>query len=256
MPLNTLLDGLEEFWESEVPRVGEPSAKGWATWVSSGRPDHVPDPTPRTVIASNSIRDPYSKWWQEETDADRILRLPTRTADEDGDADPYATILFSDNRPLLLSLQSEKAKNAFRLVWLSHLGLNIPGLSASLSTESRGNWDDRWSATILTSPAYLLSIFPSSAQTRINSDSQAGIIIGREKEYSSGFGPVKNWSCGVLSPLENVGKGKYGLWTKEEMNGVDEALIRRVFEQLRWGCEDFVWDSYALAFEGALNIKR
>jgi hypothetical protein len=38
--------------------------------------------------------------------------------------------------------------------------------------------------------------------------------------------------------------------------GVDEAFVRRVFERLRWGPEDFEWLLYSLDFEAALNIKR
>jgi hypothetical protein len=241
-----------------VPRVGEPGAKGWAVWVSSGRPDRVSNSNIQSDLSpkTTTLTDPYAKWWYEESRADQTLRLPTRSTDDDGESDPYATILFSDNRPLLLSLQTIRAKNIFRLVWLSLLGLHIPGLSAYLSSDAYNNWDDRWSFTHLTSPAYLASIFPSGPQTHIISDSQAGILIGREKEYSSGFGPIKHWSFGVLGPLDSLRKRDCGLWCKDEVMDVDEAFVRRIFEQLRWGPEDFEWDYYALAFEAALSIKR
>ena len=256
LPLNALLNALEEFWESEVPRVGEPGARGWASWVSSGRPDYIPSSSPKSEVTSQSITDPYSKWCYEEAHADQTLQLPTRSTDNNVDADPFATILFSDIRPLLLSLRTMRAKNALRLIWLSLLGLQIPGLSASLSAYAYGNWDDRWAFTHLTLPAYLSAIFPSGVQTHITSDSQAGVLVGREKEYSSGFGPVKHWSPGILEPLESMGKEMCGLWTRDEMIGVDEALVRSVFEQLRRGHEDYEWDCYALAFEAALSVKR
>ena len=241
-----------------MPRVGEPGAKGWAAWDSSGRPDYIPCSTtnPSPVSQAHTLTDPYSKWGYEESYADQMLRLPTRSADSDGEADPYSTILFVDNRPLLLSLRTTRAKNAFRLVWLSMLGLHIPGLYASFSFDPHGNWDDRWSLTHLTSPAYLASIFPNGSQTHITSDSQAGVLIGREKQYSSGFGAVKHWSLGVLGPLESIGKEKSGLWNKDDLMGVDETFVRRVFEQLRLGPEDFEWDCYSLAFETALSVKR
>lgn len=182
-----------------------------------------------------------------------MSKIPARSTDEDPEADPYSMILFSDVRPLLLVLQSEEAKHAFRFIWLSFLGLSIPGLSKGK------DWDDRWCATHLTSPSCLSSVFPSGAQTRIIADSQAGVLIGREKEYTSGFGgPVKNWSFGVLGPLESFGAHtKYGLWTKEDVKDVDEGYVRRVFEQLRLGTEDVEWDSYALACEVAYgSVKR
>ena len=254
LPLDTLLDSLEEFWESEVPRVGEEGAKGWAEWVSSGRPDANAGPSTKPQPLYSATTDPYIKWWHEEIYQDRTMRVPSRSSDED--ADPYGTILFSDNRPLLLSLQSERAKNAFRIIWLSLLGLHVPGLPASLSLDGPGNWDDRWCLTHLTSPASFDAIFPSGEKTRITSDAQAGVIIGREKQYVSGFGPVKNWDMGVIGPLESLGSDNCGLWTKGEVSGVDEGFVRRVFQQLKCGPYDSHWDQLTLAFESAYNVKR
>ncbi|KZP04494.1 hypothetical protein FIBSPDRAFT_843925 [Athelia psychrophila] len=254
LPLETLLDSLEEFWESEAPRVGEVDARGWAVWVSSGSPEvnasssTAANPSPQSVSS-----DPYLKWWHEETHQDRTMRVPSRSADED--ADPYATILFSDNRPLLLSLQSQRAKNAFRLIWLSLLGLNVPGLSASLSLDDLGNYDDRWSLAHLTTPASFDAIFPSGEESRITSDAQSGVIIGREKQYASGFGPVKNWHLGVAGPLESVGNQTCGLWTSAEVLSVDVGFVRRVFQQLKCGPQDSDWDCLTLAFEAALSVK-
>lgn len=254
LPLDALLDSLEEFWESEVPRVGEEGATGWAEWVSSGRPDANSGPSTKPQSSYSATTDPYLKWWHEETHQDRTMRVPSRSSDED--ADPYGTILFSDNRPLLLSLLSERAKDAFRLIWLSLLGLHVPGLPASLSLDEPGNCDDRWCLTHLTSPASFDAIFPSAEETRITSDAQAGVIIGREKQYISGFGPVKNWDMGVIGPLESLGSDNCGLWTKEEVASVDEGFVRRVFQQLKRGPYDSHWDQLTLAFESAYNVKR
>lgn len=257
LPLPTLLDSLEQFWESEVSRLGEPNSKCWSSWVSLGHSEPVPHPDAPFILRANPSTpslDPYARWWQNETWTDQVSKIPARSADEDPEVDPYSMILFSDIRPLLLILQSEEAKNAFRLIWLSFLGLSIPGLSASLL---KGNWDDRWCAKHLTSPSFLSSIFPSSAQTRIIADSQAGVLIGREKEYTCGFGPVKNWSFGILGPLESFGTHtKHGLWTKEDVKDVDGVFVRRIFEQLRLGAEDVEWDSYALAFEAAYESAK
>lgn len=241
--------------------MGEAGAKGWAAWVTSGRPDSDPSLHPTTnppTPPSLTPADPYSRWWREETTADRAQRMPARSSasDADADADPYATILFSDIRPLLLSLHSERAKHAFRMVWLSLLGLHVPGLSASLSPDEQGNWDDRWALTHLTSPACFAFVFPAGVETRISSDAHAGVIIGREKQYASGFGPVKHWGLGVIGPLESVGNQKCGIWTKDEVLGVDGGFVRRVFEQLRWGPQDVEWDCLTLAFEAALGVKR
>jgi hypothetical protein len=258
LPLNTQLDALETFWEAEVPRVGEIDAKGWASWVSSGCPANVAStPSPVTDM-SEKASDPYRQWAQEESWSDRTSSLPTRTTDADQDAsDPYTTVLFSDIRPLLLSLQTTEAKNAFRLAWLSFHGLHIPGFCASLSNGSHGYRDDRWSNTHFTTSTFLSSIFPpEGTQRRITADAHAGVLVGREKEYANGFGPVKDWGCGVVGALECMeSQAVAALWCKLDISGVDERSVRTLFDQLRLGVEDQEWVCLALAFEAAVSIK-
>ncbi|OBZ78739.1 Protein NRDE2 [Grifola frondosa] len=233
MPFENQLDALEEFWESEIPRVGEPNAVGWAIWVASGRPEYVPKQSaaPKTMVPESA--DSYCQWAAAESFADHTHQLPSRSAEEGDDSDPYATILFSDVRPLLISLQSAYAKETFRLVWLSFLGLHIPGFSASLSESAADNADDRWAFSHLSSPAYMTSIFPADANVRlITADSQAGVLIGRERKYTSSFGPVKSWGYGAIGP-----------W------------MREIFRHCRLGNDDASWDVLHFAFEAAANLK-
>jgi hypothetical protein len=256
LPLATQLDALEEFWESEVPRIGEADAKGWSAWVTSDRPDYVPDTTSpaevQPTFGSTSLPDPYCQWAKEELHADRSLNLLTRSTSGQ-DEDPYATVLFSDIRPLLVGLQTADAKKTFRLAWLSFLGLHIPGFCASLTIEGG---DDRWSFTHLTRPFYFAAIFPNDAQRRKTVDAYAGVLVGREKEYAAGFGPVKNWGHGIVGPLENV-EGKASWWAEEDVSSlcVSKMMPRLLFTQLRIGLDDYEWDVMALAFEAAISIK-
>ncbi len=205
---DALLDSLDEFWESETPRVGEPDAKGWGAWVQSGKPQgivslQVPTPTVPTEL------DPFRQWAANETSADGASFLPSRSTHERADLDPYSTVLFTDVRPLLFALRTPKARNAFRLAWLSFIGLVVPGFSGSLSDPEREElddcWDDRWSFTHLCKLSYLNALFPEALDIQTaKTDAIAGALVGREKEYASGFGPVKNWSYGVFEPLQTV----------------------------------------------------
>ena len=252
------LDAIEEFWESEVSRVGEPGSKGWNAWVAEGSPEHSADTLPRTdhPPVQVDIPDPYRKWAREEILADQTLQTPLRSTDAEADEDPYGTVLFSDIRPFLCSFTAARPKTLFRLVWLSFAGLHIPGLETALSAAAE-NVDDRWSRAHLTSPNCLASVFPSaSAARRISVDAQCGAIIGREQEYTSGFGPVKNWSYRAVGALDTFGEGGWRMWTKEDMQGVNQGFVRRVFEQCRMGGDDVEWDTLALAFEAAVNVKR
>lgn len=245
---------LEDFWDSEFPRVGEPGATGWAAWETSGRPTYQHSNTSPRKLPESRMSDPLSRWATMELIADRSSQLPTRSTDEENDSDPYSTILFSDIRPLLTTLSSPRAKHTFRLAWLCFLGLHIPGFSASLSPD---NSDDRWSYTHLTAPSYISSIFPTeeNVRLRITADAQAGVVVGREREYTSAFGPVKGWGYGAVRPLDDIMDGKH-MWMDEDARAVHQTLAREVFRQCRLSNEDREWDVLAIAFEAAVNPKR
>ncbi|KAG2159723.1 NRDE-2, necessary for RNA interference-domain-containing protein [Suillus bovinus] len=255
LPLESQLESLEEFWESEVPRVGEPGAKGWSHWILCGRPENSSSPLkaiPQMDVDIQS-KDPYIQWHYDELRADRTSRVPARSVNTMSKSDPYATVLLLDIKALLLPLHTEGAKHAFRLIWLSVLGLHIPGL---VETLLQGSWDDRWSFTCLCSFSRLDSIFPATAgQRQLTADSYAGTLIGREREFSSSFGPIKEWHRDALGPLEWVGREKWRMWSAMDLQGIDQDFVRAVFKQLRCSSDDYEWDIYALAFEAALNIK-
>ena len=251
LPVDTQLDSLEEFWESEVPRVGEPDAKGWSSWVSGGKPKAALPSPPTSMDIDSTSADPFIKWYTDETRADVVSRIPARYGSV---SDPYATVLLSDIKALLLPLTTQNAKDTFRLILLSIMGLHIPGFANTLAN---GAWDDRWSYTHLATVSRLSSIFPQPGRTRqLLADSHAGALIGREREYGSAFGPVKDWSLEVFGPLDWVGKDCWRMWTVKDMQGVQEEFVRAIFSQLRCGAEDYQWDVYALAFEASVNVKR
>lgn len=201
---------------------------------------------------SSSVPDPFQRWAAEESDSDLQLTMPTRSTDETDD--PYSTVLFSDIRRLLVPLETIQAKRAFRLIWLSFLGLHIPGFSKALSGLSGENWDDRWCYTFLTRPAYLHTLFPKDAMTKRQlPDAQSGAIFGGERMFSKSSGPVKNWDYGVADPHEGLVEAR---WTKRDAEHVEEGFLRRIFQQCRAGGDDREWDSLAIAFENVLSNKR
>lgn len=249
------LDALEAFWESELPRTGEPGATGWASWEASGRPEPTA-PSSHTASPKSSHADPYTRWAANELLGDRWQTLSARSFDDVDD--PYATILFSDIRPLLVELLSPGVQNTFRLVWLSFLGLHIPGFSSALSMDPSGSLDDRWACQHLSSQAYLNSIFPSASTTtsRITADASSGVLVGREKEYASPFGPVKNWSYGAFGIVDRLPGTQWGMWTQEDVSGAEIKIIREVFRQCKLSVDDTDWDVLNVAFEAAVDVKR
>lgn len=115
------LQRFEEFWESEVARVGEANAKGWRhSDVEDGPvldtnsiPLNEPDPT------DTLINDLYKR----EVDCMSKLRYPGRTTDEVGEDDPFHTILFSDVEPFLKFLPQVDETNVVLSAFLDFCGL-------------------------------------------------------------------------------------------------------------------------------------
>lgn len=156
-----------------------------------------------------------------------------------------------------MDIRSPEAKDTLRRIWLAFLGLHVPGYLSTLTPAPHDCTDDRWAYAHLTSPARLSSLLPSEANDatrRITADAQAGVLIGREREYSSAFGPVKNWGYGVLGPLEAIPGTRWTMWGPEDVADVDVNLVREVFAQCRTS-DNTEWDVLSLAFEGACNLK-
>lgn len=251
------LNELEYFWDAEVPRVGEAGAQGWNIWYSSKSEEKLP-------ATSHSIQpivvmdlDPYRLWAKQELQWDLTLYTPHRS---DSDSlDPYSIVLFSDIRPALLNIKTRRAKHAFRMAWLSFLGLRTPGLSMASSEDL--DWDDRWNLGHLTSPPYLNAIFPADlGENKLLSNSVAGTSIGQERQYGSPFGPVRSWSKNVSGPLDissaEPGKMKRrGMWTSDDVSIVDEPMMKHLFAVLKIPDDDNEWDILGLAFVLAVNQK-
>ncbi|KAH9486618.1 Nuclear exosome regulator NRDE2 [Psilocybe cubensis] len=257
LPFQTQLTELEEFWESEYPRIGEPGAKGWNSWYSS-KPDERFQTVSSQVKPQNvADLDMYRQWAKQEILFDRSSFLPQRS--DSNSTDPYSMVLFSDVRPILLDLKTRDAKHAFRMAWLSFCGLNLPGFH--LSDTDEGNWDDRWNLHYLTTPQNLERIFPPNEDRRIVlNDAVAGVVIGRERFYNSPFGPIRCWGKEVSRPLDlassEPGKVlKRGIWSTEDISHLDEEFVRRLFAGMRVLKDDLEWDLLALAFELSINPK-
>lgn len=270
------LNSLEDFWENEAPRVGEPFAKGWK---NSRLATEAIEAFEAAKIGENDSSDPYEIWHYQEKESDRRLFMPTRTSNMNDD--PYSTVLFTDVRPFLFSLRSTKGQDMFRLVWLSFMGLHIPGLSSSLSSSSIVS-DDRWADTAFMQPNFLERLLSNkNIQRSVIADSLAGVTIGREKVYKSSFEAVKAWSLGVLEPLEGLTiDGRYRMWGKGLIaesdgsisnvigsvtyyngkkvfaNSVSSFASRHILEHVRRESEDSGWDILGLAFEATKPDSR
>lgn len=254
-PFDELLDRLEEFWDSEVPRVGETGATGWKSWEAAGK--HEAISVSSTPVRKSTALDPFVRWAQDELASCRSIHsLPARNSSGGPNSDPYAIILFSDIRPFMLDLHSLQAKQKFRLIWVSFLGIHIPGLVASLHEHPTLSADDRWSATHFSAPEFLVSLFPpESGMRQLTADACAGVLVGREREFTNVFGPVKYWNFGMVDASEFIGDGGYTMIMREDLVGVDSTITREILRHCRLPPSDAEWDALHIAIEGALDPK-
>ncbi|KAL2753611.1 hypothetical protein ACRALDRAFT_2036919 [Sodiomyces alcalophilus JCM 7366] len=93
--LSEVLESFKDFWENEVPRIGEDGALGWAHFVEAGGVVESPDPQAHDTSVASS-RDVYKSWGLTEQLRGIDSRQPARSLDEGTEDDPYRVIMFSD----------------------------------------------------------------------------------------------------------------------------------------------------------------
>ena len=94
------LSAFEDFWESEVPRIGETGAEGWASFVSDGL--EPSQPLRDTDVSTEDGAQNLDAWAGSERRKALQSRIIARTVDEVDESDPYRVTLFSDVRGFLI----------------------------------------------------------------------------------------------------------------------------------------------------------
>ncbi|KAG7104334.1 Nuclear exosome regulator NRDE2 like protein [Verticillium longisporum] len=95
-----VMDQFKDFWESEVARIGEDSAQGWAHYVQQDGLLDAPDLVAHPIHRSKS-RNVYQAWGATEHVHGQQARLPARSMDEGVEDDPYRIVIFSDLENLI-----------------------------------------------------------------------------------------------------------------------------------------------------------
>ncbi|KAI9260144.1 NRDE-2, necessary for RNA interference-domain-containing protein [Sporodiniella umbellata] len=111
-----------DFWDQEVPRLGEPGAQGWAHFYQHRtEQDFQPGPAEENPEIE-SVRD----WLRHERALDSQKRVPLRMAQVEEDQveeDPYRITLFDDVSPYLINLKTPAAHQTLIYSLLVFLGL-------------------------------------------------------------------------------------------------------------------------------------
>ena len=113
-----MLSSFEEFWESEVPRIGDKDAMGWASFdTRQGETPHATTDAKRSLDSSNDV---FVSWANLERQKTLEFRHPARTLDDVEENDPYRIILFSDIRDVLECLPTSSLNPSLLIAgWLA-----------------------------------------------------------------------------------------------------------------------------------------
>lgn len=133
------MSAFEEFWESEIPRIGEDRAEGWAAYMSQkGRPSEPKEDAEDTLIDCGRV---FEAWVRSERRRSLQSRIPARTIDKVEENDPYRVVLFSDLQCILVDPPSHSGPELVikALIAFCHLP---PHLTESADTRSRTWWHD------------------------------------------------------------------------------------------------------------------
>ncbi|KAM0482268.1 hypothetical protein ACHAPX_002784 [Trichoderma viride] len=143
------LESFNDFWESEVPRIGDTGAKGFRHYVETDGTGEAEEPVKVSPIGSSSSRDVYKAWAYLEQSRSQEANMPARTMDDETDDDPFRVVMYSDISPFLfliptslLSAVSSQLIDAF-LLFTGH----PPAFRASNWTEAA--YDDQFISSSL-----------------------------------------------------------------------------------------------------------
>ncbi|KAI1469580.1 DUF1740-domain-containing protein [Daldinia caldariorum] len=101
----------QNFWESEVPRIGEDAALGWATFAEGSQALEPPEPKTADEFTSPNTRDGYKAWSIFEQHKARAAATPARTMDDGAEDDPFRVVMYADIQDMLLHLPNELIPN-------------------------------------------------------------------------------------------------------------------------------------------------
>jgi hypothetical protein len=184
-----LLESLEEFWESEVPRIGENGSSGWSQWRKDAAPEETLEQLP-VQSESSTAGDPFIRWYEDEKAADRSIRpdKASSLAMAEDDDDPFKIVLFDDIRPFLFVIRNPEVKLQLVYAVLNYLGL--PFGVPDLGTNTAFSRDPHLQWALAANPKARSALWPERPVARQRLD-------WSETQESAALPPVDFLSCPV-----------------------------------------------------------
>jgi hypothetical protein len=234
-----------DFWESEVPRVGENGALGWHHFVENESASEAPAALVDEADDALNNRDLFKTWAAAERLRSMGSRVPARTMDEVVEDDPFRVILFSDIEDFLVRLPAQ-SQDLQKLLLNGYLFFcRLPPVSAfDLQVSKRWSMDAFVSGHLLEYDANWIKeeYFLTTAEEGKESDVRASLNV-----------PIPSFSMPSQALFESDAWFKWRSWKDkyfgDDVGPVSYKWIRNTLKQLAEThfCEDLA--EYYLAFE-------
>ncbi|KAK3705232.1 hypothetical protein LTR37_013393 [Vermiconidia calcicola] len=119
------LEALEDFWESDAPRIGEKGAKGWDYYYSHRAEGVVRQSAAPAAEEVERRSSAFARFAQREAGLAQKLHLPAAIADGEVD-DPFRYVMFSDLKEVVECLSLEALpKRVVLSAWLCFMGMPL-----------------------------------------------------------------------------------------------------------------------------------
>jgi len=228
-----LLERFEEFWESEVPRIGEENAQGWAR--NGCNRGELPPPKVDKSLSRCSSELLLESWHDHEFMRFLEARQPARTIDDTVEDDPYRVVLFSDISQFLLPLSSMGQR---KLVTAFLAFCQLPP-TENTPTQCMAWWKDPFTRN--GGPSGFESFFDPVKLSTSDSDSSQVSVAPLQTPLASAFGflgsPISFYlpSTDVLFAKTRAGFSIFDEWVLacgRNQGPVDVDWVRRVVSVL------------------------
>ncbi|KAK4058086.1 hypothetical protein OIO90_000825 [Microbotryomycetes sp. JL221] len=249
--------GLEDFWDTEAPRVGEQGARGWRNTTENAEP-HKGAADADVDDARVQGLAPMLQWaTKEQLGATRNHR-PARTTDPgmDDSDDPYRVVLFDDVRDLLFVVHSPESKQQLGYGFLTYLGL--PFIPPDFPTSTPFSTDPFIHSELADRPNLMAKFWPrrESSGRRFDIVSGEPMELERRPALDRPYDAPFKTMPAMVDTLFSGRTGWFTVLRKEDLQDVDVDMARAALQMLSSTINDSFLTLNSFAFEACQNPKN
>ncbi|GAA5922599.1 uncharacterized protein JCM15063_003358 [Sporobolomyces koalae] len=253
-----VVDELEEFWDSEVPRIGESTARGWSHSIEEDFPSDAPasEPSSGSPLSEPDAR-AFEKWAHSERTAALTFSRPARATDPEDSEDPFRIVLFDDLRSFMFVVHAPDSKLQLAYAFFTFLGL--PFVPPDFPTSTPFTVDSFIHSELVERPSLVKRFWPQNQAALSHFDTIHGEAMDPERRNALGtpFETPFSASPAVIDQmLLPKGKGRwFATLRPEDLEDIDVEAARNALGLLRTVLQDPFITLALFAFESVQSPK-